>query len=160
MSEYTDSLEYFMTKVEIGGNPWLCWGWKAAADKDGYGVHSLNGKYVRAHIASYLLHGGSIPPGYYILHSCDVQACCNPKHLRTGTPKENSVEMAAKGRGTHGEKNNTTKLTLREAWQIRDLCRAGPYSQTEIAKLYGVEKSAVSRIKLYKTWWVDISPYN
>ena len=38
------------------------------------------------------------PGSSVICHSCDTPGCCNPEHLWKGTYKQNSQDMAKKGR--------------------------------------------------------------
>jgi hypothetical protein len=47
---------------------------------------------------------GPIPPGGLIMHLCDNPGCINIEHLRLGTPKENSADMATKGRASNAQK--------------------------------------------------------
>lgn len=64
----------------------------------GYGSVAINGKNWLAHRLAYSLVNGGIPPKAHVLHSCDVPACCNPNHLRTGTQKDNMGDKSARGR--------------------------------------------------------------
>lgn len=70
-----------------------CWIWQGTIKQDGYGVIMVGGSYVRAHRYSYELFKKTIEQGMFILHSCHNPKCVNPKHLRQGTPAENTEDM-------------------------------------------------------------------
>jgi hypothetical protein len=81
-----------------------CWIWRLGKYKDGYGyirIGSLTDgtrRKIASHIASYLEYNGKIPKGFYVLHKCDVRACCNPRHLWVGTQKDNIQDASKKGK--------------------------------------------------------------
>lgn len=66
----------------------------------GYGSFWMNGGNIGAHRAAYLLFVGPIPPGLFVLHSCDVRDCVALGHLFLGTNQDNCLDMARKARGT------------------------------------------------------------
>ena len=51
-----------------------------------------------AHRLAWAAANGPVPDGMCVLHSCDVRACINPKHLFLGTNKDNTQDMVTKGR--------------------------------------------------------------
>lgn len=71
-----------------------CWDWKIAKDRDGYGHFKYDGHTLTAHRVAYELAVGQIPEGMQVDHTCHQTGCCNPKHLRAATPKQNSENMA------------------------------------------------------------------
>ncbi len=76
-----------------------CWLFKGSIGTHGYGVFQMNLKREKAHRIAWRLSYGTIPDGLLICHTCDVRACCNPKHLFLGTHSDNVRDKYAKGRG-------------------------------------------------------------
>jgi hypothetical protein len=62
---------------------------------EGYGAFTLNGRGMKAHRASMILHGHDVPRGMPVDHTCRNRACVNPAHLRIVTPKINTLENSA-----------------------------------------------------------------
>ena len=143
----------FWEKVEVRG-PEDCWEWTAYKNRKGYGYFSIAGAGVTgAHRVSWEFANGSIPPGLYVLHSCDRPSCVNPAHLRTGTQTDNMRDMIGRGRSWQpkGVTNSKAKLSESDVLDIRRRC-AGGEKRVPVAKLYGVTRSTVSRIVSLKTW--------
>ena len=115
---WTDELrtERFWSKVDRSGGDQRCWIWLGALNTEGYGVCRLWGVNGAHRVAYYLTQGD--PAGHFVLHSCpggDNPACCNPAHLRIGTPFENSQDMKVRGRrGGHPETMLRVALAARE----------------------------------------------
>jgi hypothetical protein len=131
-----------------------CWLWNGSYFKNrGYGQFSIaNRKTIPAHRFSYFMHKClPISNGRpFICHSCDVECCVNPDHLWPGTPLDNMVDKMNKGRASRlpGEANPMSKLTENDIIYIRSDNR----TLALIASDYGVSLSAISSIKLRKTW--------
>lgn len=73
----------------ITGTP--CWTWKGAHTKHGYGQirRPHNGRLILTHVATFLMEGGTIPPGMELHHLCGKPTCVNPAHLRAVTHRDN-----------------------------------------------------------------------
>jgi len=79
-----------------------CWLWEGALTSAGYGHMGrggTNGGSGTVHRLMWEMENGPAPEGMWVLHRCDVRACCNPAHLFLGTPLDNMRDMHAKGRG-------------------------------------------------------------
>jgi len=162
-------LKRFWEKVDNTPNPKNCWIWTACKSRNGYGNWGLNGKNFGTHRASWMIHNGEIPNGFYVLHKCDVPLCVNPSHLFLGTQRQNIADMKNKGRGNwasgknqglhknpqlaaRGSKSGRSVLVESQVIEIRNLHKAGNISQIELAKKFNCGKSTVGAIILRQTW--------
>jgi hypothetical protein len=129
-----------------------CWQWNAATDRFGYGrIHDTTTKSTRyAHVVSWEIKNGQVPPGLHVLHRCDNPGCINPAHLFLGTIADNRHDADAKGRSAkpYGEINPMAKLTAADIIAIR----SDPRTQRAIAASYGIIQQHVSRILNGKRW--------
>lgn len=136
-----------------------CWRWTGQLNPDGYGVFQEWRKdrpqprySVRAHRRAWELTNGPIPPSLCVLHRCDNPACINPDHLWLGTPKDNAVDMATKGRARPSGKSLI--LTPEPVIEIRRQ-RAAGLSLSKIALYHSVDKSTIWQVVQGKIWaWV------
>lgn len=85
---------YRKVDVDLFPNPITgtrCWIWKGAHTRQGYGLirrpHSR--AKICAHVATFLMEGGTIPPGMELHHLCSNPTCVNPAHLRAITHRDN-----------------------------------------------------------------------
>ncbi len=84
-----------------------CHDWIKGRSKKGYGVIGVGSRLdkskasIYAHRASYEMHKGKIPEGYWVLHHCDRPQCINPDHLFLGNAKDNTKDMYKKGRAAN-----------------------------------------------------------
>lgn len=80
-----------------------CWDWGHSVQSQGYGRFTYVGednkkRHMLAHRASHEIFIGPIPPGLFVLHSCDRPICVQPAHLRAGTHSDNMFDMWGRGR--------------------------------------------------------------
>ena len=137
----------FWSKVDSAPSE-CCWEWTAGKDKDGYGRFRLNKQLSLAHRLAYTLTKGEIPNGLIMRHTCDNPACCNPGHLILGTHADNMADKVQRNRQAKGEKHYASKLTATQVIEVYN----SSLKQDEIAKLYNIDQTTVSKIKLKKKW--------
>ena len=70
-----------------------------------YGTITIHGKQYRAHRSSYQEFVGSIPPGLFVRHLCNIRLCINPVHLALGTNSDNMRDAVQAG--THKQTRKT-----------------------------------------------------
>lgn len=115
-------IKRFWSKVDRSGGPSACWPWKAGRDKDGYGKFATgkhrHQKHVRAHRVALQLK--TKRTGRVARHwRCHNPPCCNPRHLRWGSAKDNRWDTVRSGREPRGEQKSIAKLTARKVLYAR-----------------------------------------
>ena len=142
----------FYKYLNIPNNKDECMEWTGAKHTFGYGIFR---KHILAHRFSYQHFIGGIGNGMSVLHKCDNPACVNPDHLFLGNQKDNIQDMMNKkiGKfpGSPGERHHKHKLTRKNIEEIKDKLNLG-VKQKEIAKIYSIDSSQISRINTGKTW--------
>lgn len=146
-----------------------CWIWDGARWDNGYGVFTKDGKNLKAHRISWLIHFGKIPAHLCICHTCDVKWCVRPDHLFIGTHGDNMRDMERKGRSRHlsgddhayrknpelharGEQCHNSIFTKDQVLEIRRLYSAGGIYQKELAEMFGTDQGNISAITRRITW--------
>ena len=129
-----------------------CWLWQRSVDQGGYGKIGVDGRTMKAHRVSYALFVGDIDEGMMILHSCDTPRCINPDHLSQGTHEENMREKVERGRAPRGEQHVAAKLTADDVAEIKRLRATGEWSQSRLARKFGISPTQVWRIAHGYKW--------
>lgn len=92
--------------------PGGCLIFTGAHNEHGYGVVRVKDRTTKAHrvtlAAATNMH--ELPPRSVVaMHTCDNPPCCNPEHLRWGTPADNVADMHAKGRRVYPPRKPPTQ---------------------------------------------------
>ena len=120
-----------------------CWEW-IGAKAGGYGWTTLvpgrGGTTTGAHRVAYAQLVGPIPAGLHIRHMCHNRACCNPDHLRVGTPADNAKDRQNAGRTTNA--GGPPKLSPTQQLEIIAARKAGiTYRELEVR--YGMTRQGI-----------------
>lgn len=99
---------------------------------------------------------GVRPSGMQCRHLNGIKIDNRLKNLCWGTHSENSQDSIRHGTfqipNVRGEKVGTSKLAEQDVRMIIYMYRTGLFLQREIAKIYQVTQTAISRIILQKSW--------
>ena len=132
-----------------------CWIWTASLSKGecgGYGRLVINGIEFKSHRVSWELAGHELPEGADVCHICDNRPCVRPDHLFLGDNHTNIQDMYDKGRRIQGGENNGhAKLTEQQVLEIIESLGSG-VPGNQIAKVYGVAKQTIYKIKHGQKW--------
>lgn len=146
---YADPEERFWAKVNKTPT---CWIWQGAKTTGGYGIVTIGGKNYSAHKLSWQwANGKPVPEGQVLLHKCDNPLCVNPEHLTPDTQQNNVLDRVNKGRSAKGRENGRARLKEKDIKKIKSL-RSKGWTETAIAKQFGVGRSTISNILHGRTW--------
>ncbi len=148
MSVGYESLAEHILDVSIPEPNTGCWLFVNDLGRDGYGYITSRNRKKSAHRASYEAFVGMIPKGLYILHSCAVKSCVNPRHLRAGTHQENMDDRKRQGRTARGAAFPHVKFTEDD---VRTILRS-PVRSIELARQFGVSRSSINSIRARRFW--------
>ncbi len=152
--------ERFWRFVKVGG-PDECWDWEGSVNggrqQQQYGrlkIGGRAGRHVLAHrLAFEFRHGRAPDPKLKVLHSCNNQRCCNPKHLREGTQLENMQDRLDSGNyeGNGGYRRGIrgSRGALLDPIQRQNIIATYDLrldTQTGLGKLYNIQQWAISQI--------------
>jgi hypothetical protein len=108
-----------------------CWLWTGKLSQHGYGSTWIgNGRCRPTHRLVWAAMIGEPTPGLELDHKCRVRLCCNPRHLREVTKRENVLAPGAMGMGArHSRKThciNGHPLLVGgdpRGWRVCRVCR-------------------------------------
>lgn len=136
-----------------------CWEWQGCTmpvtnhpELRGHGQLRVDGKAILAHIFSWTLHHGPVPPDLFVLHHCDNRPCVRPDHLFLGTKKDNTQDALRKDRLPYGERTSWAKLTAQQVREIRHLRATTPLSYCAMGRQFRVSEATIRAIIHGKTW--------
>ncbi len=141
-------MERFYDHAVMPENIWSeCWTWDGYRGNDGRARLSVQRQNCPAATVCYTLHYGPVPEGLIVCHDCNNGhlGCVNPFHLRADTWDSNAQDRVRVGN------HATQKLSVADVHAIRARLDAGEKG-IRLAEEYGVSKTAISRIKLGKTF--------
>lgn len=126
-----------------------CWLWTASL-RGGYGQFYDGTRLTKAVRFCWELFNPPIPKGLRICHNCpagDNPQCVRPDHMFLGTARDNSRDMANKGRAA----TPRAKIPPADVLAIRAAHATG-IRQNALAQQYGVAKATINRIVHGKAW--------
>lgn len=141
----------FWQNVEAGDED-VCWPWLGTISAGGYGVFWACGYNSRANrISLFLSVGAPADASMLALHSCDNPSCCNPKHLRWGTAKENTNDFIVRKGGFAGERSPSATITNKDVDAIYQM-RMNGFTIGEISQQSGIPYTTVENVYTGRAW--------
>jgi hypothetical protein len=145
----------FWSKVDMRG-PDECWDWQASLNHHGYGRFKIAGNTtIHSNRMAWTLFNKVEPGEMMVLHGCDRPQCCNPFHLRLGTPRDNIADMDERGRRVvvdqAGSANGAAKIDEAVLEVIVQRLKDG-WNNKRIAADLPVGHALVSRIRVGISW--------
>ncbi|WP_155951287.1 hypothetical protein [Rhizobium mesoamericanum] len=130
-----------------------CLVWPYSRSTSGYGQARWNNK--TSNVSRFVcedVYGEPPTAKHEAAHSCGKGhlGCVSKSHLSWKSPSENQMDKVAHGTHSRGERGALAKLTRAEVIEINSL--RGTKKKCEIAAVYGVNPSTISRIHAGKRW--------
>lgn len=95
---------------------------------------------------------GPCPEGMECCHNDGIKTHNELSNLRWDTDSNNMKDKIKHGTDSRGERNGLSVLTEADVIEIRRLIETGEITQTEVGKMYNVDKGTISQLKRRKTW--------
>ncbi len=86
-------------------------------------------------------------PGVHARHTCDHKWCIRPDHIISGTNADNMKDKVGRIIYRRGDKHGNAKLTDGQVAHIRHLLDYRHLTHREIADIFGVHPTTISKIK-------------
>ena len=130
-----------------------CRDWPFSQKGNGYGQIAVNYHKTTPHRVICLWEYGEPPSEkYHAAHSCGNRICCNPRHLRWATAKENIADKIKDGTQTSGDTCPVSKLNSAQVIKIKKLISTGDHTLSQIGRDFEVSLGTIWDIKAGKTW--------
>ena len=130
-----------------------CWLFNGAGNNRGYvSLRGENRQLIGVHRLSWIIHFGQITEGLFVCHQCDTPNCVNPSHLFLGTPSDNMMDKIMKGRDFADGAYKNSRLTFKQANEIRNDYADGKFTQEQLSEKYGTTRTNVHYIIKGKSW--------
>ncbi len=130
-----------------------CISWPYSRNSAGYGRVWLDGKLHQTHRIMCERAHGPAPDGCTdVAHGCANRACCNPRHLRWATPKENAADRIRDDTHLRGLRHPGAKLSDEQARYI--IANPEALSQNALARQFGCSQTLISYLQrgLVRKW--------
>ena len=101
-------------------------------------------KYISILIANAFIPNPENHP--YVLHKNDIKTDNRIENLYWGTQKMNMADKTVNNEW-YGDNHQNSKITVKQANEIRELLKEGKLTQSAIGKRYGITQSTVGHIK-------------
>ena len=137
-----------LLSLEVDG----CVYWPFAAQPNGYGVFTMQGKTYRAHRYICTKVHGARDQKIEAAHECGNRLCVNPKHLAWKTRHQNQMDRVTHGTSNRGCRQWMNRLTEIDVRAIRVEVSKKLDSQRTIAQKFGVGVKTINDIARRKTW--------
>lgn len=150
MTKHGEPKRFVEAALEYSGDDCLLWPYGKIR---GYGSVWHEGRH---HLVTRLicerLYGPPPTQSHEAAHSCGNGdgGCCNPRHLRWATSKENKADRELHGTVPRGVRNGRAKLTSEQVIEVRAL--RGALTVREIGRQFGISRTQVSDIQNGKFW--------
>lgn len=157
-------VDRFLSRIDMSSGPDGCWPLRTKQSSGYPRVGWIDrGDRVTdtAHRVSFFIHNGWVPMGRtensgVVRHVCDNPRCCNPKHLVSGSQRQNVHDAISRGRHVPpphklGELHGNAVLTAKNVASIRNMIARGN-TIAEIARNFGVGETTIRHIRDGKTW--------
>lgn len=152
-----DSIKRFYERIKIDEHG--CWIWTGGNNQK-YGVMRFKNTNMGVHRFCVQYIKKEKIGDKFVCHTCDRPLCVNPDHLFLGTHDDNMIDAKSKQRYAFGEKHYQKKLKEKEIKEICKLVKCG-LSQSQISKIFDIEQTNISHIKLGKNWkYADREEYD
>jgi len=99
---------------------------------------------------------GPCPEGLETCHNNGNHTDNRLSNLRYGTHKQNMADKIKHGTSVRGDRHPISKLDVKKVREIRLLIQKGEKNLGQIANLFGVDRTIISRIRDKRAWyWVE-----